>query len=167
MPRLFLAVPVRLEAYEAIQEAFTEHLRGRWSDPEQLHMTLAFLGEEYFESDVVSRLDSVDMRFEPSDIDRLGYFPGGRIFHAAAEAAPSLEALSHRIAAALELKNHTFTPHVTLMRVKALRDEETFFQKLETHRGQILGGMEPYSMLFESTLTPEGARYRPLKMWPA
>lgn len=166
MPRLFLAVPVRLEAYDALKARFAPYLKGHWSEADQLHMTLAFLGERYSAADIISRLESVDMHFEPAPVDRLGYFAANRIFHAGAD-TPSLKALSGRIADALELRDYHFTPHVTLMRVKELRDETRFMQLLGTCRGEALGTMETQTLLYESTLSQEGARYRRLKAWPA
>lgn len=109
------------------------HDQGDHSDvrvylPEDLHLTLAFIGaatETYrtclarAAREVAEREDSKPFSLA---IDRLGYFERGRVLWAGCRSCPaSLAGLQDRLVKALagcgyEGESRTFKPHVTLMR---------------------------------------------------
>ena len=163
--RLFIGIPVRLDAYEAIRKHLSPLLRGRWVDDSQLHLTLAFLGERFSLCEVLQRLEGCDMFFEASVVSRLGYFKRNHILYAATE-HPSLQKLALNIQQALELPAVTLTPHITLMRVKTVHDYSRFKEARTLFNEHRLGMLERRIVLYESTLHPTGARYRALKVWP-
>lgn len=163
--RLFLGIPVRLDAYEAIRKHLSPLLRGRWVEESQLHLTLAFLGERFTPCEVLQRLEGCDISFEAAALTHLGYFGRSHILYAGTE-HPSLQQLASRIQKALELPAAKLTPHITLMRVKAIKERERFHEELDVFGGHRLGILERRIVLYESTLYPTGARYRSLQVWP-
>jgi 2'-5' RNA ligase len=163
--RLFLGIPVRLDAYEAIRKHLSPLLRGRWVDDSQLHLTLAFLGERFTPCEVLQRLERCDMFFEASIVSNLGYFRRNHILYASTE-HPSLQKLTSDIQQSLELPVVTLTPHITLMRVKAVHDYSRFNAERALFEGHRLGMLERRIVLYESTLHPTGARYKALQVWP-
>ena len=127
--RLFFAVPFGEETLDrlcAAQELLRARAnRGRFSPRENLHLTLAFLGEL-----PPSRLDALDravksIPFPPFEakFDRLGCFrrPGGSIWWAGLRPTPQLLAIQRSLSDALQregfsLEDRRFVPHVTLAR---------------------------------------------------
>ena len=164
-PRLFVAIPVVMEGYSEIRERFGPFLEGRWTDTEQLHLTLAFLDRRFDAVTAMRCLDRIALRFEPVTLSRLGYFPRNRIFHALA-VHPSLHALAADAASAFDLPRADIVPHVTLMRVKALHDADRFRALIENFATHPLGALLPECRLYESTLHRDGTRHTVLKSWP-
>jgi 2'-5' RNA ligase len=99
--------------------------RGNFSAPENLHLTLSFLGE--CESKQTAAVKSVlsAISFEPFDImvDRIGRFKrdGGDIWWAGLRESKSLTALQRELTeklinAGFSLDNRKYSPHITLGR---------------------------------------------------
>ena len=164
MPRLFLAVPAVLDAYGAVRERFTPLAEGRWIPSGQLHLTLLFLGDRFEADDVIARVDAVTPSFTPSALQGLGYFKRNGILFARS-VNPSLAELHRRLSAAFELPWRPLEPHVTLQRVKRLQRSREFAAALHEFDETPLGVLEPVLRLYDSTLHPEGARYRVVKEW--
>ena len=121
--RLFVAVRLG-RAFESalmrIQNGMrTAGIRGNYSKPENLHITLAFIGEY---GDPQKALDAVkSVKFEPFDIklSRLGSFPG--IFWAGIDGCDRLNKCADDVRAALsergiQYDRKKFSPHITLIR---------------------------------------------------
>ncbi|MCB2089326.1 MAG: RNA 2',3'-cyclic phosphodiesterase [Sphingomonadaceae bacterium] len=143
----------------------------RWQAEEQLHLTLRFCGE-VAESDVpllAAELRRVAFAPFPLCIAGVGHFEKKNRVHtvwAGVEAGEELFALQRRIEAAcqragLEAEGRRFTPHITLARGSlpgaAVAPFLSDHALLSTPAWQVEG-----FALYESTLTPNGARYTPL-----
>ena len=164
-PRLFLAVPARLEHYGEIKRDFDTLIEGRWTPEKQLHATLCFLGERFETAELLGRLEKIDFTIEASRITSLGFFKRSNILYAESQNA-SLQRLYDDITAELELSSSRgFTPHVTLMRIKKTADRPSFFKRLEQYRNRPLGRLENRVALYSSELHRDGARYTLLKEW--
>jgi len=127
--RLFIAINLGAETKERLL-ALRDELRavsscGKYSLPENLHLTLAFLGECNVEetSAIKSAMDEVS--FDPFDlqIDRIGRFKrnGGDIWWAGVRENTALSILHKDLIARLraksfELEERKFNPHITLGR---------------------------------------------------
>ena len=121
--RLFIAIQFSPDILDALLDLQAElkscDLRGRYSPPENLHLTLAFIGE-YGNPDVVMEaLASVP--FEPFSLrlDRLGHF--GDLYWAGIADNSQLSAFVKRLRRALSNRNipfdrKRFSPHITLVR---------------------------------------------------
>src|SRR5215469_14172500 len=144
--RLFLAIALPLEVKAEIAKTQTDlrhdlsHAKIRWSDSEQWHLTLRFLGNVD-----VSRLDS--LKQEITSVCRtsnslllhaegIGVFPPKRpprvIWVGVRDVDGQLKKLQVELQAATneftsESPEETFTAHVTLGRVKTIAREEAEF----------------------------------------
>ena len=99
--------------------------QGRFSDPENLHLTLAFLGECRMAQALSAKSAMDASRFSPFavSIDRVGRFrrDGGDIWWAGVRESKPLTDLQRRLSDHLTAKGFTldtrkFSPHITLGR---------------------------------------------------
>lgn len=164
MNRLFLAVPVRLYHYEQIKKDFSPFIEGRWREEEQLHVTIAFLGNRFEPEYLIKKFSGFKYSFDISEVSALDYFADSRVFVATSH-NPSLQNLYEKLAPLLGLGSMELRPHVTLMRVKNIFDAPVFFKLLATTPTAPIGVLEPKVVLYQSHLFPAGARYEILKEW--
>ncbi len=130
--RLFTGIDLPA-ALRARLEAFLAGLRPcarlQWSRPENLHITTRFIGEwpEDRLSEIVGALRTLPAR-EPFSVRvrGFGWFPNERaprVFWAGIEAPPALAVLARDtdralVSAGLEPEGRSFSPHLTLARIK-------------------------------------------------
>ncbi|MDO4973784.1 MAG: RNA 2',3'-cyclic phosphodiesterase [Eubacteriales bacterium] len=126
--RLFVAVRLSPELRKAliqVQNAMRDHgVRGNFTPEENLHLTLAFIGDYPDEQAVLDALSTV--RFTPFtlSLDGVGCF--GDLWWAGVQESAPLAALARRVRRALAengipFDRKRFSPHITLIR-KASRD---------------------------------------------
>jgi 2'-5' RNA ligase len=166
MSRLFLAQRVvKLERYDRLQEEASTCLEGRWVSPENLHLTLRFLGDTLSVAEVRERLQGFSPQPASMELSGLGCFERNGILYAGVEpekaARESSEAVCSRLGVA---PLQVYTPHVTLMRVKKILDEACFGRLVETW-SDLHGSIGHEVVLIESKLGPEGARYTVLERY--
>ena len=122
--RLFIAIQLEQNIKNALTDAQKELRRrgfhGRYTDMENMHLTLAFIGE-FSDPDLVAETMG-QVRFEPFDLT-LGGFIGnfGSLLWAGIEKAPPLEKcvkqLRHALAEGkIPFDRKSFDPHITLLR---------------------------------------------------
>src|SRR5256885_1898750 len=134
--RLFFCVPLPQEAKDAALRALTAARRAAgegglsWTKPEQMHLTLAFLGEQPPEA--LERLYGAaapcsELKAFEASLNGAGAFPNSRRAHVIwlgiAEGKSELSALAERLcsglrAAGFELEKRPFSAHLTVARVK-------------------------------------------------
>ena len=99
--------------------------RGRFSLPENLHLTLVFLGECDAEQTTAAKTAMDEVIFEPFDlaIERIGRFKrdGGDIFWAGVRENKALSDLQQKLTYCLrskgfKLEKRKYSPHITLGR---------------------------------------------------
>ena len=121
--RLFIAVtlsPQMKAELLNLQKQFKEkNVRGRYSREENLHITLAFIGEYGNPKKVLDILKEIS--FQPFDIKLGGTGNFGSIWWAGTEKSPELEALAAKVREALakggvDFDRKKFSPHITLIR---------------------------------------------------
>lgn len=144
--------------------------RVRWARPENVHLTLKFLGdvqEEVLES-VRAALGETCAVYAPFNVELagLGAFPSARrariIWAGVGEGSEQLRSLASDLDAALaplgfERERRPYTPHLTLGRVQG-RPANLDLPTIVGSFGFGVGSVE----LVESVLTPEGAVYETL-----
>jgi len=178
MPRLFVSVdlPDRLaDAFTAVQEPLRDVESLRFTDPEQAHCTLQFLGDtdEARVDDVTGALeDAVEAAgVDPFEVEvgGLGVFPstdyvtviwvGVRDGRGAAELTRLAGAVEREtVALGFDGADHEFTPHFTLARMNDARGKDRVLEYLDTD--PTVGRFEVRELrLTESTLTEDGAEY--------
>lgn len=133
--RLFIAVNFDAETTGrilAVQERLRAMGRGNFSRPENLHLTLAFLGEVPPE-----RVDGVRRAMERTAVcplkltfDSTGRFPreGGDVWWIGCAGNPGLAQLQAELSRQLSaegfhLERRRFSPHITLARAVRLREK--------------------------------------------
>lgn len=176
--RLFVALEVSEPARREVRRrlaALRDRLpRARWTDPDQIHLTLAFLGEVDPAKlrPLAEGLAAAFAPFEPLDLrlDGGGTFPPGRPARVAwlgVDAPEEIAALQRAVekvaveVVGIEPEERTFRPHVTLARAQTPWRRETvekFEHAFSGHVGPPFVARR--GVLFESKLSPSGARYR-------
>jgi 2'-5' RNA ligase len=127
--RLFIAIQLNDDMRDAlieIQDRMREHgVRGNYTKPENLHLTVAFIGEYPDPEDVREALDTVNVESFPVSLEGIGSF--GRLWWAGIEESGELRALVKRVRRALAehgvpYDHKRFSPHITLIRKPESRD---------------------------------------------
>lgn len=143
--RLFIALElddeIRAEIFEEIKYLKSHFPKIRWVNPENLHITLKFLGdvEENDIEDICAAIDTVTENREGFSLEvvNLGCFPDmkyPRIVWAgcgegSAYAADLVKALDDELKdLGFKPENHKYTPHITIGRVK----QPSFAKGIET-----------------------------------
>ena len=182
--RAFIAVEIPHEIQQAIHQQATVALRRtigplvRWVPPENLHLTLKFLGDISPASvDMVTqmlRAEADGIQPFEMQVGGLGSFPSlrrVRVIHIGIQAGAGLEALNRGIESACarlgyEAEERPFSPHLTIGRVRqdvSPADGQRLRQALEGIRIDSLGTARVDSVhLFKSDLKPSGAVYTKL-----
>ena len=121
--RLFIAVPLSARmraAVMAVQEEFRRGgVRGNYAKAENLHLTLAFIGEYPDPDFVLDALDTVP--FEPFELRLRGLGAFRDLWWIGLEENPALAACARRVRRALAgagipFDRKRFSPHITLIR---------------------------------------------------
>jgi 2'-5' RNA ligase len=175
--RAFVAIPMPEDAAARLAGLVRGLPVGRRVDEENLHLTLAFLGdvtdaglEELHDTLSSIRGAPVELRFEG-----LGVFgeERPRALWAAVAAEARLVELQRQVEraarkAGLAPEARRFVPHVTLVRLRGRREEAEPLARFLGARG---GGTVPpvravAFSLMASVLRPEGAEYEELARYP-
>lgn len=171
MPRLFIA----LRPPEPVRDALLDAMGGiegaRWQDDEQLHCTLAFLGDVESASleALTGALEGVESDPFAVEVSGIGHFERKSRPSAVWARMPLTEPLAQlqrRVVTAcrragLAPEKRQYRPHITLARLP--RSAGPIADWLARHGPLRAGPWEVTGFtLFESTLSPAGAAYEPL-----
>ncbi len=176
--RLFFAIELGEALLDRLYET-TAPLRAEapelaWVPRERCHLTLKFLGEvgEAAASKLIDAADRAAARHQPLEMSvrEIGAFPNfrrARVVWIGVEQEPRLELLHHDLELACEhegfdVEGRPFRPHITLARVRAPLPVERMRALARVARTVRMQAVVPveHITLFESTLAPQGARYR-------
>jgi RNA 2',3'-cyclic 3'-phosphodiesterase len=180
--RLFVA----LEIPSAVREnlaALLKSLRAvspqtRWVRPENLHVTVKFIGEvpEANLADIRGALARVRSDHPVTlDFRGLGFFPNDehpRILWAGIAASPNLKTLAVDIDKAVEKlgiprEQRPFSPHLTLTRFEPPGLPEKLRAAIQENAARDFGSLRTSQFhLIESKLKPSGAEYTTLESFP-
>lgn len=140
--RLFIAVnfnhEITAKLENIIQKLKSQAVQGNFTRRENLHITLAFLGETTKVSEIKKVMDNVKIGAFQLTIEGFGKFPrsGGDIYWLGVEKNHQLEAIHDQLTAMLlesgfELDKKPFKPHLTLGREIILKEnfEQEVFAK--------------------------------------
>ncbi len=121
--RLFIAINLTGDMKNALvgaqTEMFERGIRGNFTKEENLHLTLAFIGEFNAPDAVLDALQTVEFRPFEITLDSLGCF--GDLWWAGLKGSQALEAVASRVRRALAeggvpFDRKRFSPHITLLR---------------------------------------------------
>jgi len=171
--RLFIGIGLPVSLAETLAHAAhtlikaNERGRIRWTPPENLHLTLSFLGQVE-----PARLDGIEQALatlrSPAfhlEIDGAGVFPNAGILYVQVKPAPALLSFAEQVFRAMETCGFTreprpYAPHITLARTKGrvrlparLPENPALHQRFEAREFR----------LYESLTLPQGAQYRVLR----
>jgi len=178
--RTFIAFPIGeslIEKIRALQKELKAlKLDAKFVDPEKIHLTLKFLGDT-----PVSSLEKIRSVMEEAvkgrspfsvSVEAFGAFPNFRspriLWIGSKEGSQEGEVLADALNEGLsplgfEKEERKFKPHLTLARLRSLKNEKRLAQFVE---GYTLPWQEPLPCEilthYKSTLTPRGALYEPL-----
>ena len=168
--RLFVSLEIPHSVTQCLAE-LDPHLRGvRWLAPEQMHLTLSFLGDvsELVEEAFTKNLNAIAWRAFFLPISGLGTFPGkGRpniLWVGVGTGHPHLFQLHKRVQeaalrAGLEPDLRSFHPHITLARCRDV-SAESVRPFLRAHAAFDAGMIHVESFYLNSSLlTPNGSVY--------
>lgn len=185
--RLFVALQIP-SAVRGNLDALIKELRAlepasstkkmRWVRPENLHVTLKFIGEttpEKLEAigaalSAVHSAQPVELRFRG-----LGFFPNekrARVLFVGIEAPPSLPAIAGDVDLNLEKigfrrESQPFTPHLTLARLDPPGIAQELHAAVQGGAAREFGVLHTGEFhLIESKLKPSGAEYTTLRSFP-
>lgn len=186
--RLFIAIVPGEQQQAGLKDLLNRLQKGaqftkafpKWVEPEKMHLTLKFLGDVEEE-----RMQKMDATLAPAiaafpafewSLGGLGVFPHVRapkvIWVGLRKGAPQMKALAQVVEDRLGplgflRERREMHPHLTLARIKALKGAKSLMDLVHSHRRIEAGEARvEHVVLFESTLTPEGPLYKPLKTWP-
>ena len=177
--RLFVALEIPSAVREKLA-ALIEALRAvspqtRWVRPENLHVTLKFIGEVPEEKLAGIRAALAGIRSDqPCTLDfrGLGFFPNEkqpRVLWVGVEASPNLKTLAADIELAMEplgipREQRPFSPHLTLSRFERTRPLEKLRAAIQENAARDFGSLRTSKFhLIESKLKPSGAEYTTLE----
>lgn len=178
--RTFVAVEVdeasRRELARLLTSFRASQADVKWVSPENLHLTLKFLGDIPPEAigEVVGRLDQVSRGVKPFRLrlGGLGAFPTGAaprvVWVGVTEGRAELSALAAKVEEALadsaaRREERPFSAHLTLGRVRSPRNRERLqatMSRLKDFAGP--GATVNRMVLFSSDLRPTGPIYTPI-----
>lgn len=177
MIRSFLAIPLPSDMTDALDDIQTGLPGVNWAPEENLHLTLAFLGEQ--PRPLLEDLDAGLLRLAGAGfaltLRGVGAFGGAKprlIYAGVAESEP-LRRLQAKVATAVrgagvDLAGRRYAPHVTLARFAPGRVRAEAVQAYLAAQAMFEAGPFDVSAfhLYRSDLGRDGARYETLARYP-
>lgn len=173
MPRLFFGLEIPPDTVQALLKVESPIDGARWQRAEQLHLTLAFLGEVPAEHIALATHTARALRIEPFtlQVKGLGCFGNPekpRALWAGVDQEAPVARLHEQLATSLDeqgftIKNQPFKPHITLSRFKR-GHAGSVEALLDAYRDAMFGTLPVTSFaLFQSTPGPQGSVYTVLE----
>ncbi|HZR82157.1 MAG TPA: RNA 2',3'-cyclic phosphodiesterase [Candidatus Binatia bacterium] len=129
MIRLFVSIELPDDVKEALRRVCCDVPGARWLEPDEMHLTLRFIGEVdgLVFHDIADALDDVRGEPFPLEVRGVGHFPPRgepHVLWAGIEKSDALVDLRNRVEAAVVRagvapEGRKFSPHLTLARLKA------------------------------------------------
>ncbi len=177
MIRLFIAFSlpneIRNELGSIIEALRSENDGIKWVRPENIHLTLRFIGDTKQEliKDISNCIDASiqnEQNFDMS-LDRLGAFPNlnrpRTIWAAPSGDIDRMRRIVERLeknlqSLGIEEERKNFKPHLTLGRVRNPASNQRLTNNIETFKHRPLPFTLDNVILYQSTLTPKGPIYK-------
>jgi RNA 2',3'-cyclic 3'-phosphodiesterase len=144
----------------------------KWVDANKLHLTLKYLGDTLPSQvdEISEELNQVSRMFSSFSfqLEGIGFFKNmgmPRILFANIKEGEVLQLLAAEIGNRLaklgfEPETRPFKPHLTLARIKFLKNKKAFCQAVENYRETFFQPVPFYELIFyRSVLTPDGPEY--------
>lgn len=183
--RTFIAIPFIEQAYQELAQLQDKLCKSnadvKWVEPANIHLTLKFLGEIDDEQvvKIKTSLDEIVKNHRPFNIHlaKIGAFPKLSyprvVWVAIDEGCQECKTLAKSIEEAMEKlgfkkEERPFSPHLTLGRVRSAKNKPQLIAAIEKEKDFAAQNKVSVGkiILFQSTLTPKGSIYTPLKEFP-
>ncbi len=173
--RLFIALELPDSIREALAEIGPPMRRVRWLLPDQMHLTLAFLGNVDAEAQSALETKLAEIRIAPFVLPVVGVGTFGHsrpkvIWAGVGHGHPHLFALHKKVldaalAAGLQTELRAFHPHITIARVDGA-SQASLKPFIQTHAESEFGiARLDHFTLFSSQLIAGGSRYHVENRW--
>lgn len=181
--RLFLAIHIKpkknfVDIFSDLKNELS-HENLKWVKIENLHLTLRFLGEtnsNLIQDIILAIRKSMHETFEfETSIQNIGVF-GSRyqpkVLWFGFKNDERLKALEESInkgfeSIGLKRDRQNFVPHLTVTRIKQLKDKELFFDIISEYKDEFIQDLKVEEIiLFESILERSGAVYNIVERFP-
>ena len=169
--RAFISIDIPQEIKKEIKKIQSQlpEFFGKKTKPENLHLTLKFLGEvdeEKIEK-IKNRLSKINIEKFETEIDFIGVFSEKfvRIVWLHLSNCDELQKEIDRRLEDLFEKEKRFMGHLTIVRVKKIKDKKIFLGKLKEIKIPKIKFMVNNFRLKKSTLSKEGPRYGDLEVY--
>lgn len=167
MPRLFVAIDLPDQVKDVLAPLSHELPGARWVPPEQLHLTLRFIGEVGPQTlaAIKTALAGLSFQFFPLALCGVGHFPPGkrpRVLWVGMDPSETLIQLQQDLELALfdvglPPEERRFSPHITIARLKET-DPAAVSSFEVRHRDRACAAFEVREViLYSSVLTNHGA----------
>lgn len=182
--RLFIAIAINGPPLEGLKGflAFAQglDLPVKWAPPENIHLTMVFLGETREEQltnlKAALKMGTHGIRPFELEVGKLGAFPNPKkpktLFADVVKGREAVEGLFECMAgplanAGFKLEDRKFHPHVTLGKVREESLPLDMWERLKKACPPSLGslGVERIQLM-ESRLTPRGSIYKVVETYP-
>jgi 2'-5' RNA ligase len=182
MKRTFFAVDIvpnqeLLDVIELLQDRLKND-KINWVKAGQLHITLAFLGDMHESSisemgNEVSKIFILHQRFELI-LSSVGVFKSLRdpnVIWIGCNVDPEFQQVKDDLDTFLinygyKPETRTFSPHLTLGRVRGLRNRNQLTQLITLYKDSVFHREVIHQVvMYESRLTPDGPEYFPMKIF--
>ena len=165
VPQAVIVEAVRVQKHFQQKKSFI----GRWTKPENLHLTLKFLGEVEATRvpQLATLLDTIQFHTFTAGIGELGIFSSTMAIkilwiHIQGEQLPNLQKKVDQV-----LSNHftleaRFMSHLTIARVKSVVNRERFLKEIFQFKLNSVEFSVDEFLLIKSCLTSDGPVYTPI-----
>lgn len=167
--RCFISIELPNEVKEEINKVQNElkinsNIKSKIVEKENLHLTLKFLGEisDKKIEEIKKLLTMVNINSFKAYLGKIGVFPTPtyiRVIWVGLEPKESFEELHDKIDLTLNNKDKRFESHVTLARIKSVKDKASLIKKLQEIKVKPLSFDANSFILKKSTLTKKGPIY--------
>jgi 2'-5' RNA ligase len=155
------------EPIKSIQDDIREFAHATFVNPDNLHFTLAFLGEvdEKNLGNIKDSVSSVVKHLKKTDIEvgGLGVFPNKKFIRIVWVGAYGMEDINKAFRSVIKYDKNP-VPHVTLARIKNMKNKKKMLDYIEANEALNIGRMTIKEIkLKKSVLTPVGPVYSNIK----
>ncbi len=170
--RLFLAILFEDPYFISLQQQI-DRKSAVFTFPHSFHITLKFLGDVDDVDDVKEQMKRISFSPFSVSLSEIGAFPSLQrvnVIWVGINDQGETSALQKKIDDLLKDKfpdNHPFHPHITLARVKFVKEKEKLQQNIKTISVEKKRFDVHEFILFESILTPQGPVYTVVERYPA
>lgn len=178
--RTFVAIKIKpehelLDLLAECREIFNDEAI-KWVHENNLHLTLKFLGEtseeQVQQTKSILEKTGIGATAFSFSLKGLGYFKSKgqpRVFFTSISGFETMEKIAGELEEQLfnvgfEKETRIFKPHLTLARIKFLRNKKRFYEFVDRYKNKMFQTVTVSEIVFyESILKPQGPKYVPLK----